>query len=47
MNEVFTWAFAVEMVIKLIGFGFRDYVRDAFTVFDAIVVILSVVDLVL
>ena len=35
------------MVIKLIGFGFRDYVRDAYNVFDAIVVILSVVDLVL
>ena len=46
LNEVFTWAFVIEMVIKLIGLGFRDYSRDSFNLFDAFIVVLSIVDII-
>ena len=35
------------MVIKLIGLGFREYSRDSFNIFDAIVVVLSIVDMII
>ena len=47
LNDIFTFCFIVEMVIKLIGLGFREYARDSFNIFDAVVVILSIVDIVI
>ena len=47
LNEVFTWCFIAEMVIKLIGLGFKDYARDAFNLFDALLVVISIIDMVL
>ena len=47
LNDFFTWAFVAEMVIKLIGLGFKEYARDSFNIFDAIIVILSLVDIIL
>ena len=47
LNDFFTWAFVAEMVIKLIGLGFKEYARDSFNLFDALIVILSIVDIVL
>ena len=44
MNEVFTWCFLAEMIIKLIGLGVKDYTRDAFNIFDACLVIISMID---
>ena len=46
LNEFFTWAFVLEMVIKLIGLGFKEYARDSFNLFDALVVVLSLVDII-
>ena len=46
LNDFFSWAFVVEMIIKLIGLGFREYARDSYNLFDAIVVILSLIDIV-
>ena len=46
LNEFFTWAFVAEMIIKLLGLGFKEYVRDSFNIFDAIIVILSIVDII-
>lgn len=43
-NMVFTWLFFVEMVMKLVGLGPSLYNRDIYNVFDAAVVILSLVD---
>ena len=45
LNTFFTWAFVVEMVIKLIGLGFKEYARDSFNIFDAIIVVLSLIEL--
>ena len=47
LNEVFTWAFVIEMVIKLFGLGFKDYSKDSFNLFDALIVVLSIVDMIL
>jgi hypothetical protein len=44
LNDFFTWAFLVEMVIKMIGLGVNNYMHDKFNLFDAIVVSLSLVD---
>ena len=43
-NEFFTWAFTLEMVLKLIGLGVRNYAKDGFNIFDAVVVIVSLID---
>lgn len=47
LNQVFTWCFVVEMIIKLIGLGFRQYARDSFNLFDAFIVAISLVDLII
>lgn len=44
-NMVFTAVFAVEMVIKLLGFGIKEYVRDRFNIFDCFIVVISIADL--
>ena len=46
LNNFFTYAFIMEMVIKLIGLGFKEYARDSFNLFDSVIVILSVVGIV-
>ena len=45
-NLFFTIIFALEMVLKLYGLGCRDYVDDNFNNFDAFIVIMSYVELV-
>jgi Ion transport protein len=44
LNIIFTAYFAVEMVIKLIGLGWRGYVADRMNRFDGIVVLASFVE---
>lgn len=44
LNQMFSWIFTAEMLIKLAGLGLKEYVRDSFNLFDAFIVILSVVD---
>ena len=43
-NEIFTWTFFMEMVLKIIGLGFKNYRQDSYNVFDAVIVIISLVD---
>ncbi|XP_034552493.1 voltage-dependent L-type calcium channel subunit alpha-1D [Notolabrus celidotus] len=47
LNMVFTGVFTVEMIFKLIAFKPRGYIRDAWNIFDVLVVIGSVVDIIL
>ena len=44
---VFTVAFFIEMVFKLIGLGGKLYIKDRFNIFDALIVLLSIVDFML
>ncbi|TTN83883.1 Voltage-dependent L-type calcium channel subunit alpha-1C [Bagarius yarrelli] len=47
LNMVFTGVFTVEMVLKLIAFKPRGYLDDPWNLFDALVVIGSIVDIAL
>jgi len=44
-NIFFTIVFAIEMILKLIGYGIKLYVKDGFNIFDAFIVIMSYVEL--
>ena len=47
VNLFFTILFALELISKLIGMGPKEYIRDTFNVFDGIIVMLSIVELIL
>lgn len=40
-NHVIGNLFVVEMVLKIFGLGFKNYVKDKLNIFDAIIVITS------
>lgn len=43
-NLIFTVIFACEMVLKLVGLGIKNYIKDTFNDFDAIVVIIGLLE---
>jgi hypothetical protein len=45
LNLVCSIIFIVEMVIKLIGLGFKGYVSDGFNIFDCVIVHISVFEM--
>uniref|UniRef100_UPI00398F13ED voltage-dependent T-type calcium channel subunit alpha-1I-like n=1 Tax=Pristiophorus japonicus TaxID=55135 RepID=UPI00398F13ED len=45
-NIVFTSMFALEMMLKLTAFGFFSYLRNPYNIFDGIIVIISVCEIV-
>ena len=45
LNTFFTYCFLAEMVIKLLGLGVKEYTRDGFNLFDAAIVVLSMVEI--
>ena len=47
VNLILTIAFILEMATKVIGMGFEEYAKDRFNLFDAAVVIMSIVELAL
>lgn len=40
----FVSIFTLETLLKLIGFGFKGFRRDNFNIFDAFVVLLSLIE---
>lgn len=46
--EIFNWIFSLffllEMIIKLFGFGIKDYFRDKLNTFDCLIVIFSIAE---
>lgn len=46
VNFALTLSFAVEMVLKLIGLGPWLYAQDAFNLFDAVIVVASLVEVI-
>lgn len=44
-NQIFTGIFFVEMVIMLTGLGFKEYIKDNFKIFDALVVFVSIIEI--
>ncbi|XP_048848386.1 voltage-dependent T-type calcium channel subunit alpha-1I-like isoform X3 [Brienomyrus brachyistius] len=45
-NIVFTSMFTLEMILKLTAFGFFSYLRNPYNIFDGIIVIISVCEIV-
>uniref|UniRef100_A0A667G847 Voltage-dependent T-type calcium channel subunit alpha n=1 Tax=Lynx canadensis TaxID=61383 RepID=A0A667G847_LYNCA len=45
-NVVFTSMFALEMLLKLAAFGLFDYLRNPYNIFDSIIVIISIWEIV-
>jgi hypothetical protein len=45
-NEVLSYIFIGEMVVKLLGMGIREYCNDSFNIFDGTVVIISIVEMI-
>ena len=43
-NNILSWIFIIEMFIKMIGLGLKDYVADSFNIFDCSVVMISIVE---
>jgi hypothetical protein len=44
INSALSWLFFVEMIVKLIGLGVKEYARDKYNIFDAFIVILSIIE---
>ena len=47
INFVCTWIFVGEMIIKILGLGATTYAADSMNQFDAVVVIISIAEMVL
>lgn len=43
-NMILTILFVCEMILKIFGLGLRDYVRDGFNLFDAVIIILGLLE---
>lgn len=46
INNIFSGIFVLEMIIKLIGLGIKGYVRDYFNIFDCIIVLIGIADVI-
>ncbi|CAH1784486.1 unnamed protein product [Owenia fusiformis] len=46
MNMIFTGVFAIEFLLKLLAFRFKNYFGDAWNVFDFIIVLGSFIDII-
>ena len=44
-NIIFTTIFALEMLLKIIAFGPYGYIKDAYNLFDGVIVIVSLMDI--
>lgn len=44
MNNILSWIFFGEMVIKLLGLGLKEYAADSFNLFDCAVVMISLIE---
>lgn len=47
INSFTTWIFVGELIIKVLGLGIKAYAQDSLNQFDAIVVIISIVEFIL
>lgn len=43
-NQYFTWLFTLEMILKLVGLGYSNYMKDTYNKFDCFIVCISLID---
>ena len=41
------FVFSVELLLKLIGFGLKNFMKDQVNIFDALIVFISITELIL
>jgi len=46
MNDIFTFIFLIEMSLKLLAYGGKEYVKDLMNVFDGSIVIISLFEII-
>ena len=46
-NYIFFTIFLMELIIKVLGFGFKEFVKDKFNIFDAFIVLISFIEILL
>jgi hypothetical protein len=46
-NYIFFSIFTLEVIIKLIGFGFIEFVKDKFNIFDVFIVLISLIEIII
>jgi hypothetical protein len=46
MNIIFSFIFLIEMILKLIAYGTYGYIKDAYNVFDFIIVSISIYEVI-
>ena len=44
-NTSFSCLFMIEMIIKLVAFGFKGYIRDPYNIYDCLIVFSSIADI--
>lgn len=44
-NLIFFMTFFFEMIIKMLGLGFKIYFKDTYNIFDFVVIVFSIADL--
>lgn len=45
--QVFFWIFLAEMLLKLGGLGITLYLKDKFNIFEAIIVLVLLIDMII
>ena len=45
INLIFAGIFFLEMIVKLLGMGPSNYIKDSYNIFDAVIVTISIVDI--
>ena len=47
LNQLFTWIFIVELIMKLLAMGIKKYVSEKFNLLDGAVVLLSIIEMIM
>jgi hypothetical protein len=47
VNSLLSYIFIVEMVIKVVGMGIKEYTSDSFNIFDGTIVFISIVEMII
>ena len=45
INIALSLIFFLEMILMLVGIGFREYIKDGYNIFDALIVVTLVLDM--
>ena len=47
MDSFFVASFTIELILKLVGLGCKHFFADKFNIFDAIIVVISLLEVIL